>query len=193
MPLEVLTNAPSGGWHSVTNRELKCRPVKMPAPTGCAVFQGDGGKQVIYLQIKQQETFPHKAHMKGQTWRAPDQTKQRILFLRTSWLHCRCGIENLFGTLSGLFFFFLIMEEIILACVTNSPKLYFYPIPTWMENGRTCSSGKGARVGRWCLGIRLELGRAGADRTWDSRLWEEMNCAKHGGRVRRKVDKILPF
>lgn len=106
MPLEVLTNAPSGGWHSVTNRELKCRPVKMPAPTGCAVFQGDGGKQVIYLQIKQQETFPHKAHMKGQTWRAPDQTKQRILFLRTSWLHCRCGIENLFGTLSGLFFFF---------------------------------------------------------------------------------------
>lgn len=56
------------------------------------------------------------------------------------------------GTFSGLFFFFLIMEEIILACVTNSPKLYFYPIPTWMENGKMHRSEKGAGAGRWWLG-----------------------------------------
>lgn len=40
------------------------------------------------------------------------------------------------------------MEEIILAWVTNSPKLYFYPTLTWMENGRMHRSAKGARGGR---------------------------------------------
>lgn len=50
--------------------------------------------------------------------------------------------------------------------------------------------GAGGRGG-WV--IRVELGRAVGDRIWDSRLREETNCPKEGGRVRGKVDKILPF
>ena len=49
------------------------------------------------------------------------------------------------------------MEEIILTFVTNSPKLYFYPTLTWMEQGKTPQLRKGS-LGRGGLGHQ---GRAG--------------------------------
>ena len=91
----------------------------MPSPTGRAVFQGDGEKQVIYLRLEQQEKFPNTAQVKGR--RAPDrstnQAKQRLLFLTVTCciVNVGCKTRSAFSMASQL----LSTEEIILTLVTN--------------------------------------------------------------------------
>ncbi|KAF7486464.1 Hypothetical predicted protein [Marmota monax] len=77
-----------GSWLWVRCQGLKHQPIKMPFPSGCAVFQRDGGKQVIYLRIKLQEKFPSTAQVKVITLEDPtqinSQAKQRILSLKAT-------------------------------------------------------------------------------------------------------------
>lgn len=156
----------------------------MLSPTGRAVFQGDGEKQVIYLRLEQQEKFPNTAQVKGR--RAPDrstnQAKQRLLFLRVTCciVNVGCKTPPAFSTASQLS-----TEEIILTLVTNWPELHFSPRLTWMENGKLTAP-KGELRG---------LGPQGGvvDRIWYSRLGRKRTAQHMVVESERKQTEVFLF